>query len=237
VKKFKLSKMGSGKIGVIHAKRKYEKDYERLLLRMIKLVVEDTLKGTKYQKDGRNFILSLIKNVLFGANKLFDELNIDHTGKWKDAVKKGMGIDLGAVIEYSDSKRILSLTAKQNAALIKDIAESTVNKISALTSRHQLEGGNIKAFRADLEKIFNFSKNRAKLVAQDQMAKLNATLTRNRHEQAGIRRYRWRSVGGIRVRPLNREHNGNIYRYDKGASDGNPGQPIRCRCVASPILE
>lgn len=84
------------------------------------------------------------------------------------------------------------------------------------------------------------SKSRAKLIARDQVSKLNATLSEERHKAAGSERYEWSTSGDERVRSRHVEIDGNIYRYGEptDAEDGlGPGQPIGCRCVGIAIFD
>lgn len=94
------------------------------------------------------------------------------------------------------------------------------------------------------------SQKRAALIARDQVNKLNGNLTELRQTGAGVKRYKWRTVGDSRVRgtpgtpsaglPLDLNHfkrEGKIFSWDKPPADGHPGEPIQCRCHAEPILE
>jgi hypothetical protein len=54
-------------------------------------------------------------------------------------------------------------------------------------------------------------------------------------QSVGVERYIWRSVQDSRVRPEHAEYNGNEYGWDDPPPDGNPGQPVRCRCHAEAV--
>lgn len=88
---------------------------------------------------------------------------------------------------------------------------------------------------------------RAKLIAQDQINKGNADLTKYRLESVGVTEYIWRDVGDHRVRPTHQQFDGNKYSFrfpeDKAspeqaakyAPEGDPGTPVRCRCRAEAV--
>lgn len=94
------------------------------------------------------------------------------------------------------------------------------------------------------------TKNKAKLIARDQIGKLDGQLSMLRHGQLGVTRYVWRTSLDERVRgnpsgrypfavPSHWDLEGKIFDWvGKNASPiGPPGNPILCRCVAEPILE
>lgn len=78
---------------------------------------------------------------------------------------------------------------------------------------------------------------RAKVIARDQIASINALLTRERQQAVGIESYRWRTNIDGREREEHRERDGEIFRWDSPPEDGHPGEPIQCRCWAEPILD
>ena len=83
-------------------------------------------------------------------------------------------------------------------------------------------------------------RNGAELIAHDQSNKLGTTLNHILQKDAGITRYKWSTSIDEKVRKRHHDINGTIYKWGEytGAEDGlAPGLPIRCRCVAIPIIE
>lgn len=163
-----------------------------------------------------------------------------HTKGFMQTAKKALGVDLSAVVAEGDLSELLRLASLRNAGLITNIAESTVTRISTTVTNALLRGDPVSVLRKQIAADFGFSDRRAKIVARDQMAKLNSDLNRFRHTQAGIEKYTWSTSADERVRPLHRRLNGLVYEYGKptGAEQGlPPGQPILCRCIAAPVVE
>jgi len=79
-------------------------------------------------------------------------------------------------------------------------------------------------------------KNRAKLIAQDQVGSLNGQLTKFRQTGIGIKQFRWITIGDDRVRAEHAALNGKIFDWDNPPSIGFPQQPIRCRCRAEAVF-
>lgn len=74
-------------------------------------------------------------------------------------------------------------------------------------------------------------------IARDQMGKLHADITQQRFARLGVGSYRWSSSRDERVRDEHVELDGKVFSVGVGApGEGNPGEPIMCRCVAIPIL-
>ena len=142
----------------------------------------------------------------------------------------------------------LEAFGNQNASLIKDVGEQQVNQVSRIANQALLEGKTNQAIVADIQKRLDIGKRRARLIARDQVASLNANLTKERQGSLGLRRYRWRNSDDERVRgnpdgrypdavPSHWDREGKIFSWDSPPSDGHPGEPILCRCWAEAVLE
>ena len=88
-----------------------------------------------------------------------------------------------------------------------------------------------------IQERLRITRNRAKLIARDQVASLNGELTRQRQTNLGVREYIWRTSGDERVRPSHEDLDGRRFRWDDPPDEGHPGTPILCRCVAEPVLD
>lgn len=95
--------------------------------------------------------------------------------------------------------------------------------------------------KADIRGRFDVARSRAKLIARDQVSKLNGNLTRLRQQGLGLDRYIWRTSRDERVREEHAEREGQVYSWGDPPEDGHPGEPIQCRCTAEavfgPLLE
>lgn len=82
-------------------------------------------------------------------------------------------------------------------------------------------------------------RQRARVIARDQISKLNGQLTEHRQGKAGIDEYDWMSVAdGARVRPLHRQLHGTRRKWsDPHPTEGHPGHAIQCRCTARAVID
>jgi len=131
----------------------------------------------------------------------------------------------------------LRVFAQQNASLIKRLKEDTVERIGEMTVQSLRTGKRHEEFASQLQKIYGTSKHRAKVIARDQISKLNGNLTKMRQEKVGIEKYIWRTSGDRRVRASHRAHEGETYFWDKPpGGTGHPGEDIMCRCTAEAVF-
>lgn len=141
----------------------------------------------------------------------------------------------------------------ENTRLIRSIPEKYFSDVANAITNNFLglnQVGDVTLSQR-LQDIGGISKNRARFIARDQTAKVTSSLTRARHQAAGINTYKWRNsqdrrvVGnpsGLYPKPT-RGHGdhwvreGKVFSYDRPPSDGNPGMAFNCRCTAEPVLD
>ena len=88
-----------------------------------------------------------------------------------------------------------------------------------------------------IQSVAQNNRNRAKLIARNQIGKLNGRLSQLRQQSAGITKYKWSTSKDERVRPAHEKREEKIFEWERPPSDGNPGYPLRCRCVAIPVID
>ena len=149
---------------------------------------------------------------------------------------------------YQDEplRRVLQMATQQNVQLIKSIASQHLNAVADIVFQNMMQGVRSKQI-IDAIQSYGVTRSRAALIARDQTAKVQSAVNRARQEAAGFKYFRWSTSNDERVRPSH-VHAGNamtpygrgVYRWDQLPTvDGEkvaPGMPIRCRCVAVPVL-
>jgi len=124
----------------------------------------------------------------------------------------------------------------ENARLIKSVPAQYLDQVEALTSRGLRQGRRSVDVAKDIQARFGVAESRAKLIARDQISKINADLTRTRQESLGITEYIWRTSRDERVRPTHAALEGTTQRWDDPPAVGHPGEDFQCRCGSEPIL-
>jgi SPP1 gp7 family putative phage head morphogenesis protein len=161
-------------------------------------------------------------------------------------LKSMLGIDLF----YNDPDLRIAIEPfiTSNVELIRSMGDDYRKRIRQTISQAGRNGYTSAETAKLLEKQFRISKNRARLIARDQIGKFNGQLTRLRHKNVGITEYKWQTSLDERVRgnpagrypkarPSHWARQDKRFSYKKPPSDGNPGEPIQCRCWAEPIIK
>jgi SPP1 gp7 family putative phage head morphogenesis protein len=158
----------------------------------------------------------------------------------KKQFKEVLGLDLLMDEPYLNDT--LQMFAASNATLITNVTEAATNKIQAMAFEGFRTGRRWEDISSDIEDYIDPEtgppRARARLIARDQVSKLNGNLTQLRQEKLGVERYTWRTMLDERVRDDHSTKEGEIFDWDDPPADtGHPGDDIQCRCYAEPILD
>jgi hypothetical protein len=153
-----------------------------------------------------------------------------------------------------------------NYKLIKSLSTEYITKVNLLTEKAILEGVDNKTLSKQIEGLSEtMTKSRARLIARDQVGKLNGLIAHKQMLEAGVDMYIWQTAGDERVRgnpagylkkavPSHWVMEGKLCRWDDAtvySEDGgkswiprsgkmpltHPGMAIQCRCSAIPYFE
>lgn len=149
----------------------------------------------------------------------------------------------------------LELFSNQNAQLISNMTVNEVERVSGYIQRGLQDGTSFESIAELIEKSFGITRRHAKLIARDQSAKLNGSLTKLRQQEVGIQEFVWQTAGDERVRPDHRVLDGKLCKWNDptvyfdestnkwekrskiGGTLVQPSQDVNCRCVAVPHIE
>ncbi|WP_328717282.1 phage minor head protein [Halomonas elongata] len=133
-----------------------------------------------------------------------------------------------------DLDKLMRAWELENLKLIRSIPERYVDDLQGAIIRAINEGQSATDLRDTIRATYDKPVNRAQLIANDQIGKLNGRLTQYRQQAIGIDEYYWRGVLDWRERAHHRRRERKAFKWSKPPWDGHPGQPIHCRCWASP---
>ena len=166
-----------------------------------------------------------------------------------DAITKSLfGAPLGSVPQQpfgvrqdADIDDLKEMWVNQNLDLIKSIDQQTLQRLKQAMTDAILNNVDkrlpMKYLVDELQRIAGLEESRAVLIGTDQVGKLNGMLSRYRQENAGIDSYIWETCHDSRVRPSHADRQGHKYKWSSPPPGGHPGMPIRCRCVALPVID
>ncbi|MFB6371705.1 MAG: minor capsid protein [Bradymonadaceae bacterium] len=136
-----------------------------------------------------------------------------------------------------DTEQRLQAFARENLDLIQDVDRQPFDELSEELVQAVREGKRPKAIEDLVQERLDVTESRAELIARDQISKLNSDFNRVRQRNNGIERYEWMSAADRRVRTKHKFLHGEIRQWSNPhPTEGHPGDPIQCRCVARGII-
>lgn len=189
------------------------------------------------------------KNVIYmSLNETADEAKKFGGKEFEKMLKKGINVELPLSSTWWEDMK--TSWVEYNYNLITSNAKNYVSKINTLTEQAIVNGLSPKQLTDDIKKATeSLSEKHCRLLARDQIGKLNGQITQAQMQEIGLNMYVWDTSGDERVRDshglmdelLCRWDNASLCSYDNGknwekrpfgAIELHPGQDIQCRCSA-----
>lgn len=163
--------------------------------------------------------------------------------EWKNAVHHTLGIDIREDYYLGEwFKQGMKDWTARNVELIKTIPTNMLDDMKEIVRTGFNEGKTTTEMMKEINKCYDTNKKHARFIARDQVAKLNAEITKTNQEDAGVTEYIWDDSGDERVRESHRRLSGTRQRWDEppetdGGRHCHPGEDFQCRCVALPVFD
>lgn len=209
------------------------------------LIDKEQQRLNKIYEDGAPLVRAMITDVGNGVSAW----NLKQFGKF---TKDMLGVEFFVTEPWETE--VIKAWSETNFELIKSLSTEYIKTVNTLVSEGVQFGKSaneiMKGIRTVNKQITGW---RSRLIARDQVGKLNGALTKRRMTDAGIDLYTWQTAADERVRAKHKTMNGKTMRWDdntvysddggktwkKRTSDmyiGIPGQDIQCRCSAIPYF-
>jgi SPP1 gp7 family putative phage head morphogenesis protein len=127
--------------------------------------------------------------------------------------------------------------AHENASLIKDVSAQMIARTEQAATRALAGAVRHEQLAKELDAVVGYGENRSKLIARDQVLKLYGKTNAARQKELGVTSFIWRTVHDRRVRERHVALDGRVFKYSDPPDEGLPGEPIKCRCYAEPVLD
>ncbi len=142
-----------------------------------------------------------------------------------------------------------------NTNLIKSIQTDLLDQVAIIIESSYRSGLSMPELSRQLQLKFDISRNRARLIARDQTAKLHSDYIKHEHQQLGITEYVWLTSGDERVRNSHKVLNNKICQWDNPLTYKNKegeqlkskssiggvllqvGQDYQCRCSLAAVVK
>ncbi len=154
--------------------------------------------------------------------------------QFMELLAKAYGVDI--IPKEPNMVPLMHVWEAENIRLIQSIAPQYLDSLHGKIVAAVRQGTPLRNMTADIRSSYDAPQWRAELIARDQVGKLNGDLTRKRQESIGVDSYKWRGVMDERERDEHIAREGKTFKWSEPPSDGHPGEPIRCRCWAEPML-
>lgn len=171
------------------------------------------------------------------ATKVVNDVRQEVDSQIANHTKSTIGVDLTPFYQASDIQLTVDQSIAANVSLIKSIPQQYSDKLEALVLNALQTGQTNEELALEIHKLGQSTEYRARLIAADQMGKINSNINKQRQLALGVESYTWQTAKDERVRTDHRNKQGKTFRWDNPPSGGHPGEPIRCRCVALPNYE
>jgi len=223
-------------------------------LKQMQSVVEQATKGVVYPDLNQiplappDYIIKKVGQVRFAvgehvnineienlAAKVGDQLNLFNRGEVGRQLKSVIGID-PIMAEPWIGEHLFTLR-RENVNLVKSLFGTELDDLENLLLRANRGGLQVNVIRKQIEDRFGLSRQRAMLIARDQVGKLNGELTQLRQTGLGVEEYIWRCSKDERVRgnpdgrfpravPSHWAREGQKFKWSEPPEGGHPGQPV-----------
>ncbi|WP_202909616.1 phage minor head protein, partial [Yersinia pestis] len=185
---------------------------------------------------------------------MVNRANTQNKRQTQSAYKSAFGIDLSGLLGDEPIKVQMQEAIADNVALIKSIHTDFINDVGGVVFGNLAKGGRHGNLVSLIRERGKVTESRARLIARDQTAKLNSSLTQARSAALGVDLYEWGGAGDERERSSHFVLNGKTCKYsdptvysDDGGKTwkkrpgnafiGHPGEDYQCRCVALPVVQ
>lgn len=185
-------------------------------------------------------------------NRIFaDENALRKITKGNFKAQVGLDLKQGApkLAQHIDSFR------RKNVQLITSVQTDMLDQVADVVGEAFDAGTRVEVLKKRIQERFDVTDSRAALIARDQVLKLNANITQQRQQDAGVTKYKWSTSRDERVRgnpagkyPDTTDNHfrleGTVHSWDEPpivdtatGRTAHPGEDYQCRCVAIPIFD
>lgn len=184
--------------------------------------------------------------------KVAKRANNQNIREWKRLVKDTFGVDLnGHYYTKGTFNDLLERWIDDNVSYVKSIPQDNLTELREIIFNAYQDGLSVTKLKNQIAKRFGVSKNKAKMLARDQMGSLTCQIQRMQQEKAGCNKYRWHTRNDSRVRKCHRSFNNRVFDWNNPPEIWyetkagrvytgrrcHPGQDYCCRCTAIPVFQ
>lgn len=185
------------------------------------------------------FNLSKRLNDIAGSTERFSK------NEWKKVVNRTLGVNiLDDYYQGEFYQKALAEWIESNVNLIESIPNEFLDELKDTIYQGYVSGHSITDLSKQIRERYGVSKTKSRMLARDQVGKLNAQISQHQQRNVGGDKYKWKTAGDGRVRGRHKELNNKICSWDdppvvdkRTGRKGHPGEDYQCRCIAIPVFD
>ncbi len=149
-----------------------------------------------------------------------------------------IGVDITSLLADPKMAARIDAFVHENVSLVTSLGTKTLDDLEKMVTRAFADGLRAEQLGAEIAKRWGIADRHARLIARDQIGKLNGQITRARHKELGITTFRWLTMKDPKVRPRHQPMEGKTFAYEgDDVPPFWPGQEICCRCTEEPLFD
>lgn len=170
------------------------------------------------------------------AAKIGNDVDVWNSKEWQKQLRAAFGVNIFTSEPFVGAT--LENFVNENVSYISKLERDVLADVSNTIRRGIASGSSSANIAKDIQKRFNTSKSYSKVLARDQVGKVNGQLAELRQTNLGVGSYIWRTSRDERVRFSHRLHDGKTFKWNNPPADtGHPGQDYNCRCYPEPVFD
>lgn len=194
--------------------------------------VQDVLRRLREEALGKSFSEGVVARK---AANFVREVDRRVWSLFKDQFKRVKGID-----PTDDASRLAEIREsiiQENVSYIRSIPEEHHTDIEGVINRGLRRGTSLNDMAHEISRVGHTSISRGRFIARDQLGSVYGDLTRERHQNAGLEKFRWITAADERVRDSHEPLHNKVFSWRDGATNERgetiwPGTDYNCRCIA-----
>lgn len=217
--------------------------FARVAPQIVRLLIEERREQGKYDSARERQAAELVDEARRAATVSQRELAdvaskfAQRTSDFQKAqldrqVKAAVGVPYSAI--EKPARDLVPVFVDENVALIKTVPERYFDSLKAQVQDAFASGMHPETLAEELSGREEVSEWDARRIARDQIGKLAADLNQERQKSMGVTGYTWRGAMDNRERDEHRMLEGQHFEWSNPPVEGNPGEPVLCRCTAEP---
>ena len=169
------------------------------------------------------------------ASNIVKKVNQRHKKTLNNRIKNNLKVGVSSIKMEKGIDDYLRDKIRENAGLITKLdGEVRQSIISSINRSLTDDSVNLKD---EVKKAASIGNTRSRLIARDQVAKIQSQLHRKRTSNLGIEEYFWRITRDGRERKTHKEKDGTRQRHDTPPEvTGHYGEDVQCRCTGEDIV-